>query len=53
MKNEPIKISLPMFITIIVLLVAIVYGLYMYIQNEKLEREIVKKQIYNIPKSIY
>ncbi|MBR3249273.1 MAG: hypothetical protein IKF83_01070 [Clostridia bacterium] len=46
-KKEPIKISLPLFITIIVLLVAIISGVYVYMQNQKLDKEIdrLKEQI--------
>ncbi|MBR3249275.1 MAG: hypothetical protein IKF83_01080 [Clostridia bacterium] len=46
-KKEPIKISLPLFITIIVLLVAIISGIYVYMQNQKLDEEIagLKEQI--------
>lgn len=39
-KKEPIKISLPMFITVIVLLVACISGVYMFMQNQKLDKEI-------------
>lgn len=46
-KKEPIKISLPMFISIIVILVACICGFYVYSQNQKLEKEItnLKEQI--------
>lgn len=39
-KKEPLKISLPLFIEIMILLVAIVYGIFSYMQNAKLEAEI-------------
>lgn len=39
-KKEPIKISLPIFITVIVLLVACISGIYMFMQNQKLDKEI-------------
>ena len=39
-KKEPIKISLPLFITIIVLLVAVISGIYVFMQNQKLDKEI-------------
>lgn len=39
-KKEPIKISLPIFISILVLLVAIAFGCYMFIQNQNLEKQI-------------
>ena len=46
-KKEPIKISLPLFITIIVLLVAVISGIYVFMQNQKLDKEIagLKEQI--------
>ena len=46
-KKEPVKISLPLFITIIVLLVAVISGIYVFIQNQKLDKEIagLKEQI--------
>ncbi|MBR3249271.1 MAG: hypothetical protein IKF83_01060 [Clostridia bacterium] len=46
-KKEPIKISLPMFITVIVLLIAIISGIYVFMQNQKLDKEItgLKEQI--------
>ena len=46
-KKEPVKISLPLFITIIVLLVACVAGIFMFMQNQKLDKEIdsLKEQI--------
>lgn len=46
-KKEPIKISLPVFIAIIVLLVAIISGIYVYMQNQKLDKEIanLKEQV--------
>ena len=46
-KKEPVKISLPLFITIIVLLVAVISGIYVFMQNQKLDKEIagLKEQI--------
>lgn len=46
-KKEPVKISLPLFITIIVLLVACVSSIFMFMQNQKLDKEIagLKEQI--------
>lgn len=43
-KKEPIKVSLPVFLAIVVLFVALVFGAYMYMQNQKLEKEIAKLQ---------
>ena len=39
-KKEPIKVSLPVFIAIVVLFVALIFGVYMYMQNQKLDKEI-------------
>lgn len=39
-KKEPIKVSLPVFIAIIILLVAIVYGIFMYSQKMQSDKEI-------------
>ena len=46
-KKEPIKISLPLFITTIVLLVAVISGICVFMQNQKLDKEIasLKEQI--------
>lgn len=51
-KKEPIKVSLPLFITIIVLFVAIVAGVIFYMQNKKLDKQIssLKEQIENTQK---
>ena len=41
-KKEPIKVSLPVFIAVIIILVAIVFGVFMFMQNKKLEGEITR-----------